>query len=106
MKPFSTMFLYASLGLATLTMGCAEMNGGATGASGSAASPASPTSSNATTAVTTGPTRVSTGTQGDTLEACISRIPSGASDGQRMLATMSCERDAKARTSIDAVPGK
>ncbi len=32
MKPFSKLFLYASFGLATLTMGCAEMNGGATGA--------------------------------------------------------------------------
>ena len=103
MKPFSTMFLYASFGLATLTMGCAEMNGGA---SGSAASPASPSSNAEATAATTGPTRVSTGTQGDTLEACISRIPSDATDGQRMIATMSCERDAKARTSIDAVPGK
>jgi hypothetical protein len=56
--------------------------------------------------VNTGPTRVSTGTQGDTLEACLARIPGNASDGQRMLATLSCERDAKARTSIDAVPGK
>ena len=97
------MFLYASFGLATLTMGCAEMNGGATGASGSAASPSSNTEAKA---VTTGPTRVSTGTQGDTLEACLSRIPSDATSGQKMLATMSCERDAKARTSIDAVPGK
>lgn len=103
MKPFSRMFLYASFGLATLTMGCAEMNGGATGASGSAASPSSNTEAKA---VTTGPTRVSTGTQGDTLEACLSRIPSDATSGQKMLATMSCERDAKARTSIDAVPGK
>ncbi|MCA9453017.1 MAG: hypothetical protein H6750_15055 [Nitrospiraceae bacterium] len=103
MKPFSRMFLYASLGLATLTMGCAEMNGGATGASGS---PASPSSNTEAKAVTTGPTRVSTGTQGDTLEACLSRIPSDATAGQKMLATMSCERDAKARTSIDAVPGK
>ncbi|HBP86078.1 MAG TPA: hypothetical protein PKK23_05365 [Nitrospirales bacterium] len=104
MKPFSTLFLYASFGFATLTMGCAEMNGGATtGAGGPAASPASRAE---TTAVTTGSTRVSSGTQGDTLEACISRIPSDATDGQRMIATMSCERDAKARTSIDAVPGK
>ncbi|HNP60705.1 MAG TPA: hypothetical protein PKM72_07690 [Nitrospirales bacterium] len=106
MKSFSTLFLYASFGLATLTMGCAEMNGGATGASGAPASPTSPSSSAETTAVTTGPTRVSTGTQGDTLEACISRIPADATAGQRMIATTSCERDAKARTSIDAVPGK
>jgi hypothetical protein len=56
--------------------------------------------------VNTGPTRVSTGTQGDSLEACLARIPSGSSEGQRMLATLSCERDAKARTPIDVVPGK
>jgi hypothetical protein len=103
MKPFSTLFLYVFFVLATLTMGCAEMNSSATGASGSAAPPSS---GNETTAVTTGPTRISTGTQGDTLEGCLSRIPSDATAGQKMLATMSCERDAKARTPIEAVPGK
>jgi hypothetical protein len=103
MKPFSRLFLYASFGLVTLAMGCAEMKSGPTDASGSAASPSS---SSEASAVTTGPTRVSTGTQGDTLEGCLSRIPSDATAGQKMLATMSCERDAKARTSIDAVPGK
>jgi hypothetical protein len=103
MKPLSNLFLCASFGLATLAMGCAEMNTGVTGEPGSAAAP----SSNANvSAVNTGPTRVSTGTQGDTLEACLARIPGNASDGQRMLATFSCERDAKVRTSIDAVPGK
>ncbi|MBA3613180.1 MAG: hypothetical protein H0W49_09770 [Nitrospirales bacterium] len=56
--------------------------------------------------MTSDPTRVSTGTQDDTLEACTSRIPKDATDGQRMIATTSCERDANARTSIDAVPGK
>jgi hypothetical protein len=103
MKPFSKLFLCASFGLATLAMGCAEMKSGTTGGTGSAAAPSS---SGDVGTVNTGPTRVSTGTQGDSLEACLARIPSGSSEGQRMLATLSCERDAKARTPIDVVPGK
>ena len=37
--------------------------------------------------------RASAGTQGDSLEACMSRIPKDASQGQRMLAEESCKRD-------------
>lgn len=37
--------------------------------------------------------RVASGTQGDTLEACMARIPKDASAGQRMLAEESCRRD-------------
>lgn len=37
--------------------------------------------------------RVASGTQGDTLEACMARIPKDASAGQRMLAEESCKRD-------------
>ena len=37
--------------------------------------------------------RVSSGTQGDSLEACMARIPSDATEGQRMLAEDSCQRD-------------
>jgi hypothetical protein len=37
--------------------------------------------------------RVASGTQGDTLEACMARIPKDASAGQRMLAEESCQRD-------------
>ena len=103
MKPFSKLFLCASFGFATLAMGCAEMKTDPTGGTEPAASPSS---NGNVSAVNTGPSRVSTGTQGDTLEACLARIPSDASDGQRMLATLSCERDAKSRTAIDAVPGK
>lgn len=103
MKSFSKIVMIASFGLTTLTLGCAEMQTGSTGGTGTA-SPASPTA--ATSAVNTGPNRVSQGTQGDTLDACLARIPKDASDSQRMLATLTCERDAKARASIDAVPGK
>lgn len=104
MKPFSKLFLCASFGLVTMAMGCAEMNTGMSGETGSAAPPSSNKAD--VSAVNTGPTRVSTGTQGDTLEACLARIPSDATAGQRMIATMTCERDAKARSPIDAVPGK
>ncbi len=37
--------------------------------------------------------RASAGTQGDSLEACMARIPSNATAGQRMLAEESCKRD-------------
>lgn len=41
--------------------------------------------------------RAASGTQGDTLEACMARIPKDASAGQRMLAEESCRRDQAAR---------
>jgi hypothetical protein len=103
MKPLSKLFFCASLGLATLTMGCAETKTGATVQTGSADMPSS---TQTASPVATGLARIATGSQGDTLDACLARIPGDATDGQRMLATLSCERDAKARTSIDAVPGK
>ncbi|MFO0701311.1 MAG: hypothetical protein U0236_18985 [Nitrospira sp.] len=37
--------------------------------------------------------RASAGTQGDSLEACMGRIPTDATVGQRMLAEESCRRD-------------
>ncbi|MDX2252515.1 MAG: hypothetical protein NW202_09520 [Nitrospira sp.] len=37
--------------------------------------------------------RASAGTQGDSLEACMARIPRDATEGQRMLAEESCQRD-------------
>ena len=45
------------------------------------------------TAATKSGDRVSSGTQGDTLDACMARIPKDASAGQRMLAEESCKRD-------------
>lgn len=104
MKSLSKYALFASFCLMTLTLGCAGMNTGSGDQAGTAGS--TPSSTSNTSALNTGPNRVSTGVQGDTLEACISRIPSNSSDGQRQLATLSCERDAKARSPIDAVPGK
>ena len=103
MKPIAQLFLWTSISLATMTMGCAEMNGGSMAGGGSSTPSAS---SAGTTAVTTGANRVSQGTQGDSLDACLSRIPSDASAGQRMVAELTCQRDAKNRNAIDAVPGQ
>ena len=103
MKPIAQLFLWTSISLATMTLGCAEMNGGSMTGGGST----TPSASSAeTSAVTTGPSRVSQGTQGDSLDACLSRIPSDASAGQRMIAERTCQRDAENRMSIDAVPGQ
>jgi hypothetical protein len=103
MKPFAQLFLWTTIGLATLTMGCAEMSGGPNAGTGSTA----PAGSNADTrAVTTGPNRVSQGTQGDSLDACLARIPSDATAGQRMFAEQTCQRDADNRSAIMAVPGQ
>lgn len=104
MKSLSKFALFASCSLMTFTLGCAGTDTGSGAPAGTAAS--TPSSASNQSAVNTGPNRVSTGVQGDTLEACISRIPSNSSDSQRMLATLSCERDANARSPIDAVPGK
>lgn len=45
------------------------------------------------TAVAKSGNRASAGTQGDSHEACITRIPTDATAGQRMLAEESCKRD-------------
>jgi len=37
--------------------------------------------------------RASAGTQGDSLEACMARVPADATVGQRLLAEESCKRD-------------
>jgi len=103
MKPFAHVFFWTFISLSALTMGCAEMNGGST-AGGGSTTPSASSAENS--AVTTGPNRVSQGTQGDSLDACLSRIPSDASAGQRMVAELTCKRDAENRSSIMAVPGK
>ncbi|MCP9448695.1 MAG: hypothetical protein NNA21_01365 [Nitrospira sp.] len=49
------------------------------------------------TAVAKSGDRASAGTVGDSLEACLARIPSDATEGQRMLAELTCERDQSLR---------
>jgi hypothetical protein len=46
------------------------------------------------------------GTQGDTLQACLDRIPKDASAGQRSVAESTCRRDHAGQRSISLVPGK
>lgn len=45
------------------------------------------------TALAKSANRVSAGTQGDSMNACMARIPTDATAGQRMLAEESCKRD-------------
>lgn len=45
------------------------------------------------TAIAKSGNRASAGTQGDSLNACMARIPPDATAGQRMLADESCKRD-------------
>ncbi len=78
-----SIFAFAFLGF-----GCAEYN------MGSGSGP------------TTGAERAASGTPGDTFQACLNRIPSTATQGQRMLAKLSCERDDRNRQAIKAVPGQ
>ncbi len=59
----------------------------------------------ATSAPEVVPGPVAAGSFGDTLQACMNRIPKGASAGQRMMAELSCERDQANRQAIEAVPG-
>ncbi len=45
------------------------------------------------TAIAKSGNRASAGRQGDSQDSCIARIPTDATDGQRMLAEESCKRD-------------
>ena len=90
------MCSFLALLLATLIAGCAEMQMQQT----------SPTPSPAASSKVIAPVDVASGTQGDSLEACLARIPSNATAGQRQLAELSCHRDERARQPINAVPGK
>ena len=84
--------------------GCAEYDGGSM--MGGTAPPAAPATAASApqTATPSGP-RPASGTQEDSLEACLARIPSNASAGQRMVAELSCQRDEANRKPIKSVPG-
>ena len=49
---------------------------------------------------------VAAGTQGDSLQACLDRIPQDASAGQRSVAEATCQRDHAGQRPISLVPGK
>lgn len=78
----------ALLGL--LIGGCASE--GTTGSGGTG-----PAASGATFGTTKNIDRVAAGAVEDSLDACLARIPTNASAGQRMLAEESCRRDQTAR---------
>lgn len=49
---------------------------------------------------------VASGAVEDTLPTCLTRIPQGATPGQRLIAEQSCQRDESDRSSMRAVPGR
>lgn len=77
--------------LGVLVGGCAS--DGTTGSAGAG----SASGSGATSGTTKNIDRVATGAVEDTLDACLARIPTNASAGQKMLAEESCRRDQAAR---------
>ena len=95
-KSLSLISRFLGISAAALLLGgCAEMQhmeGG--GSSGYGSSPATVSSAD-----------VAAGHAGDSLDACLSRIPSNSTDGQRLVAKTTCQRDEAARASIQAVPG-
>ena len=102
----ATCFVLTVLGFAISMSGCEYMKAG--GGPGSNGSPTLSTSggSGGAKAPATGPNRMAHGAQGDTLEACLARIPDGATASQKMLAEHTCHRDAEHRKAINAVPGQ
>jgi hypothetical protein len=86
-----------SIGSVVLLAACASVDSGtpATEAAGAAAAPAAPA---------TGTAAIASGAVGDSLEACLARIPKDASTGQRMIAEQSCKRDETDRKAYQAVP--
>ena len=105
MKKNAACFVLMVFSLAILVSGCEHMQGGGSGSKGSSAMGTSG-SSGGTAAPATGPNRMAQGAQGDSLDACLARIPDDATPSQRMLAEHTCERDAEHRKPIDLVPGQ
>ena len=96
----TAFFLRGFLGIsasALLMAGCVEMQGSSTssGGLGASSSSSAPVPS----------ANVASGHAGDTLKACLGRIPGNATNSQRMLAEVTCQRDEGDRQSIKAVPG-
>lgn len=53
-----------------------------------------------------GRTLVASGAVEDSQQACLARIPKGATAGQLMLAEQSCKRDQQSRQAAQSVPGR
>ena len=87
-----------AIGSVMLLAACASTD---SGAPGTGAGPSDAVS----TAPATGAAAIASGAVGDSLEACLARLPKGASAGQRMIAEESCKRDEADRKTFRAVPG-
>lgn len=66
---------------------------------------AQPSSDHSAPTLAGGTGETASGAVEDTLQACLARIPTDASAGQRMIAEDSCKRDEGTRGVIQAVPG-
>ncbi len=107
--------LFTCVGLLTA---CAATDGTMSGSGKAAASPAAapapsgggsqlPTKGTAVNAAAAADRSVAAaGTQGDSLQACLDRIPKDATAGQRSVAESTCQRDHAGQRPIAVVPGK
>ena len=95
MRTTSWMGMTGALAFAMLVAGCAEYAAGPMGSTGSMNGSAS----------ATGLDQMAVESQTDSLSACLARIPSNATAGQRMLAEQTCQDAAKRREPIELVPG-
>ncbi|MGQ0811322.1 MAG: hypothetical protein ACT4OO_08880 [Nitrospiraceae bacterium] len=89
-----------------LLSACATEEGTKVGSGTSGAAPTAakvPSTLNAPAKATS---KVASGTEDDTLQACIGRIPKDATVGQRMIAEQTCKRDEAVRGEINVVPGR
>ena len=98
MKTVQSVMMMLFTALALLTAACATYD---SGSPGSSTAPAAAIMSGSPAAQT----NATSGTEGDTLQDCMARIPQDASAGLRMIAEQSCERDEANRKAIQAVPG-
>jgi hypothetical protein len=97
----------AAIGLA-MTIGCETLDSGSpagTPPPRAAAAKATVAAPAVTATPTSGP-RPAAGAAGDSLEACLARIPQDATASQRMLAERTCQRDEENRQPISRVPGR
>ena len=115
MHPFTVCRMLSVLACSWLLAACATPEGGPSSSPTTASSAASATAAGGSAlptkatavnaAAAAGRSLSAAGTEGDTLQACMGRIPKDASSGQRTMAEMTCQRDHAAQRSITLVPG-
>lgn len=98
MRTTSWVGMVGAFAFAVLIAGCAEYAAGPKGSTGSM-------NGSTSAAPATGIDQMAVESQTDTLSACLDRIPSNATAGQRMLAERTCQDAAKRREPIERVPG-